>query len=311
MSGELLTVAEACKVLGVSERTLRRVLKQPGIQARLQAENRQGRGKYRYVLSIPPDVLADLRVLFLDGKQASQQAKQITGMPPANTGISAASIASIYELRLTDKEVLLAEKDKRIAELIARAEFAEKTAARAQLLMSMSVDRMPADHIDNSAKDTPVGANIPKPFIDSLPNLIASIVFLIFTAVGSALIASYKHSLFPYRILSPFWFASVLILLIYALIKSVKGESTKLFQARLSNLLRSINFTFMYCLLWLFAYHYRSYLHISYSYNIINWFFGIFSGILLISTLFYLSVLLGVTINIRKGTLQDVPGAKG
>lgn len=138
MADRLLTVAEACQVLGVSERTLRRVLKGPGIEARLQAEYRQGRGKYRQVLLIPPDVIADLRSLFLDGKHSSAQAKLNTGTLPANTGISAASVAGIYELRLADKDTLLAEKDKRIAELTARAEFAEQTATRAQVLLALS-----------------------------------------------------------------------------------------------------------------------------------------------------------------------------
>lgn len=138
MADGLLTVAEACQVLGVSERTLRRVLKGPGIEARLQAEHRRGRGKYRQVLLIPPDVLADLKTGFLGEKQSSAQAKLNTGTLPANTGISAASIAGIYELRLADKDVLLAEKDKRIAELTARAEFAEQTAARAQALLALS-----------------------------------------------------------------------------------------------------------------------------------------------------------------------------
>lgn len=138
MADGLLTVAEACQVLGLSERTLRRVLKQPGMQARLQAENRQGRGKYRQVLLIPPDVLSDLKTLFLDGKLASDRAKMNTGVISANTGISSASIAAIYEQRLADKDTLLAEKDKRIVELVARVDFAEQTAARAQVLLSLS-----------------------------------------------------------------------------------------------------------------------------------------------------------------------------
>ncbi|MGI4788445.1 MAG: hypothetical protein ACRYFS_06290 [Janthinobacterium lividum] len=87
---------------------------------------------------IPPDVIADLKALFLNGKQSSAQAKLNTGTLPANTGISAASIAGVYELRLADKETLLAEKDKRIAELTARAKFAEQTAPRVQALLSLS-----------------------------------------------------------------------------------------------------------------------------------------------------------------------------
>lgn len=138
MADELLTVAEACQILRVSERTLRRALKGPGIEARLQVEHRQGRGKYRQVLIIPSDVITDLKALFLDRKQSSAQAKLNTGILPANTGISAASIAGIYELRLADKDTLLAEKDKRIAELTARAEFAEQIAARAQALLALT-----------------------------------------------------------------------------------------------------------------------------------------------------------------------------
>ena len=128
-------MAEACQALGVSERTVRRILKEPGIAARLQAEYRQGRGKYRQVTLVPSDVLADIKTLFLDGMQSSKQAKLNTGTIPANTGISIASIAAIYELRLVDKDILLTEKDKRIAELTARAEFAEQTAARTQALL--------------------------------------------------------------------------------------------------------------------------------------------------------------------------------
>lgn len=147
MSGELLTVAQACEALGVSERTLRRVLREPEQQAKLQASSRQVGGRIRQVSMIGPDLLAVLRGRFLDGSRVaepgavaggSQQAEQ-----EAAAGITPVRLALLYEQRLLDKDALIEQQRARIADLQAALGHEREHSKRAQMLSATSgpVDR--------------------------------------------------------------------------------------------------------------------------------------------------------------------------
>ena len=60
----LITVSMACRRFGVCERTLRRVLEEPDIQARLLHQNHRVGIFYRYTLLLPPDLVDDLAARF-------------------------------------------------------------------------------------------------------------------------------------------------------------------------------------------------------------------------------------------------------
>ena len=65
----LVTVPTACRRFGVCERTLRRVLKEPGIKERTLYRNHRVGIFYRYTLLLPPDLVDDLAVRLAELKR--------------------------------------------------------------------------------------------------------------------------------------------------------------------------------------------------------------------------------------------------
>ncbi|MBV8875695.1 MAG: hypothetical protein JO014_23560 [Metakosakonia sp.] len=141
MADELLTVAQACARLGVSERTLRRVLREPEQQAKLQATNRQVGGRNRQVAMIGPELLAVLQRRFLDGKQRAEPAGVAGGSQQAEqeaaTGMTPVRLALLYEQRLSDKDALIEEQRARIVDLQAALEHEREQSKRAQTLLAL------------------------------------------------------------------------------------------------------------------------------------------------------------------------------
>lgn len=142
MADELLTVAEACGRLGVSERTLRRVLRAPELQAELQAVNRRIRGRDRQVMMVTPALLHRLGEQLSDAN-TPPKAPELTGGDEeagqqATAGITPVRLALLYEQRLADKDALIEEQRARIADLQAALEHEREQSKRAQALLALT-----------------------------------------------------------------------------------------------------------------------------------------------------------------------------
>jgi len=105
MTDTLLSVAQACRVLGVSERTLRRILREPEMAAKIQAKDRQTRTGLRRSSLLSPELLNEI-------SQRLSLAETSLNDDGDNTGRRQADIVQMYEN-------LLAEKDRRIGDLTA------------------------------------------------------------------------------------------------------------------------------------------------------------------------------------------------
>ncbi len=142
-----LTIAQAAKQLHVSERTLRRALRGPDLQARLQATTRQVAGRTRQVSLIDAELLALLSQRFYskhhpkraagtaDGTAGGNQQAQQTATPPDRA-------AEPPELPVVAYQRIIAEQAARIADLQAaldsereNARRHAEAAARAQILL--------------------------------------------------------------------------------------------------------------------------------------------------------------------------------
>ena len=123
-------MSQACKLLGVSERTLRRVLAEPEQAARLVAQTRQVGGRVREVRLLPVALIDDLRARFAGGGAAGDHQADAVSLAPSQ-------IALLYEQRLADKDALIRrlELDLEFAHQQARA--ANETASRAQTLLAL------------------------------------------------------------------------------------------------------------------------------------------------------------------------------
>ena len=105
MTETLLTVAQACKVLGISERTLRRILREPEMAARIQAKDRQTRTGLRRSSLLTPELVSEIAIRANALNSQAFDINEYTGKRPAQ-------LVQMYE-------TLLAEKDQRIADLTA------------------------------------------------------------------------------------------------------------------------------------------------------------------------------------------------
>ena len=108
MTDQLLTIAQAAARLGLSERTLRRTLREPEHQAKLQAITRQIGGRVRQVSMIDGDHLRCLQRQYASGK--------LLAMQQAATGVSPAALLQAYER-------LVEEQAERIADLHRALEY--------------------------------------------------------------------------------------------------------------------------------------------------------------------------------------------
>ena len=154
-----LTVKQACDVLGVSERRLRRVLHDPAIQARIETQYRQGTGRYRQVVSIGPDLLDDLKARFSSSSEPPKLLETGTGgigtdtsrdrgeiQADTSTVSMAPELIAFYSDRLlNERERVIAEQAARIADLQTALEHEREqsrihasAAARANMLLSVS-----------------------------------------------------------------------------------------------------------------------------------------------------------------------------
>ncbi len=146
-----LTIAQAASQLHVSERTLRRALRGPDLQARLQATTRQVAGRTRQVSLIDAELLALLSQRFYSkdnpkratgrpagkargNQQAKQQAQQTATLPDR--------AAEPPEVPAVAYQRIIAEQAARIADLQAaldsereNARRHAEAAARAQILL--------------------------------------------------------------------------------------------------------------------------------------------------------------------------------
>lgn len=66
-----LTVPEACRLVGVCERTLRVALRAPALAARVEQGTRKVGTFYKAVLLLPPDLVDDLQLHFPANKKAA------------------------------------------------------------------------------------------------------------------------------------------------------------------------------------------------------------------------------------------------
>jgi Tfp pilus assembly protein FimV len=127
----LLSIAEASRVLGISERTLRRVLRDPEIAARTLAKDRQTRTGRRRAILLSPELIAEL-----SGRMCANE------NGGTNTSKMPADVAAVYEH-------LLAEREARIADLTAALEYEREQArlqaealARAQTMLAAAAYRV-------------------------------------------------------------------------------------------------------------------------------------------------------------------------
>lgn len=135
MTEEPLTVAQATARLGISERTLRRVLRDPEHQAKLQAVTRQVNGRLRDTIMIPPELYRCLKERFLSANQpANQQA--------------AGGILPVDMIRLYER--LIEEQNARITELQQALEYEREqsrlhaaAALKAQALLAEATSDKP------------------------------------------------------------------------------------------------------------------------------------------------------------------------
>lgn len=67
-----LTVPEACRLVGVCERTLRVALREPGLAARLQEGTRKVGTFYKAVQLLPPALVDDLQLRYAQKKNGNQ-----------------------------------------------------------------------------------------------------------------------------------------------------------------------------------------------------------------------------------------------
>lgn len=105
MTETLLSVAQACKVLGVSERTLRRILREPEMAARIQAKDRQTRTGLRRSSLLDDELISAISKRL---EVAEEELDNIGNY----TGRRQAELMQMYES-------LLSEKDQRISDLTA------------------------------------------------------------------------------------------------------------------------------------------------------------------------------------------------
>lgn len=95
MPEELLTIAHTAAQLGISERTLRRALREPELQAKLTAVSRHIGGRVRRVSLVNPQLLADLQGKYFSSHQAAQL--------QASAGNLSEDTVKVYE-RLIDEQ---------------------------------------------------------------------------------------------------------------------------------------------------------------------------------------------------------------
>ena len=135
MQGFLITVAEGARQLGVSERTLRRVLREPELQAQLRSTNRQVRGRERAVIMIPPQLMTALQERF----PAAQPKPPITIPLEANVGqqtgvtFTTGSLVSVYQRLVSEKTMLIEQQRDRICDLQRALEHERSRSKRTQL----------------------------------------------------------------------------------------------------------------------------------------------------------------------------------
>ncbi len=141
---ELLTVAQVCARLPVSERTLRRVLAEPGQAAQIVAVTRQVNGRTRQVAMIGPALLSLLQARFQDA------GKETSGGEGAGGGQDAGQAAGPVAMPVLAYQRLIAEQAARIADL--QAALASERAnsrqnaeqvARAQTLLALTASPEP------------------------------------------------------------------------------------------------------------------------------------------------------------------------
>lgn len=106
MTDRPLTVAQASQHLGISERTLRRLLRDPKMAAKTQAEHRHTRTGQRRAVLLSPELLIEIAEFL--GRTCSENIGK-------NAGRTQAEFSAYYE-RLLD------EKDARIAQLVSALE---------------------------------------------------------------------------------------------------------------------------------------------------------------------------------------------
>lgn len=140
MQEHLITVAEAARQLGVSERTLRRVLREPEHQAQLRVISRQVRGRLREVAMIPPSLLTALQGRFCADHSADNAPETVVKAPQEayvgkQTGITftAGTLVLVYQRLLAQKDSVIRQQAERIADLQRAIDHEREQSRRAQL----------------------------------------------------------------------------------------------------------------------------------------------------------------------------------
>jgi hypothetical protein len=167
----LTTIAEGSRQLGVSERTLRRVLREPDMQAQLRSTNRQVRGREREVKMIPPQLLTNLRTRFSSEHPHKPTRQPTEAFIGQQTGITftGASLVTVYQRLVTEKYVVVEQLQERISDLQRAVEYERCRSKRTQqqALSSRAVDNINqraivtaslADELRRLFADAPVSA---------------------------------------------------------------------------------------------------------------------------------------------------------
>lgn len=139
MQEHLITVAEAARQIGVSERTLRRILHEPEQQAKLRVISRQIRGRVREVAMVPPALLAEMMSRFAADHSNDEPAT--TTIRPAQeayvgkqTGITftAGTLVLVYQRLVMEKDSVIQQQAERIADLQRAIDHERDQSRRAQ-----------------------------------------------------------------------------------------------------------------------------------------------------------------------------------
>ena len=127
-----LTIAQACRVLGVSERTLRRILRQPEMQAQMLAEHRRTATGLRRSSLLPPHLIQLIKYDVLQSQKHTQYTVANTGTLSESSTLAYERLLAEQAARIADLQASLLLERERVAQLTAALKEAQRTLPTAQ-----------------------------------------------------------------------------------------------------------------------------------------------------------------------------------
>ncbi len=136
---ELLTVAQVCARLPVSERTLRRVLAEPGQAAQVVAVTRVVNGRTRQVAMIGPALLSLLQARFQDAGKGTSGGEGAGGRQGAGQAAGPVAMPVVaYQRVIAEQAARIADLQAALASERANSRQNAEQVARAQTLLALA-----------------------------------------------------------------------------------------------------------------------------------------------------------------------------